>query len=272
MASITDCVSEGLKYPFNDVKKILSFGVLFAIINVISFATSQIGFNAFRKIAIANGDSLALKLSQIPANDIYLIVALSVISFIITLFIMGYQYNVIKFSIDKKNELPGFGDVLNIFANGIKYFIVSLAYNIIPIVLCVVGVILINGSHGEYLIILAAILFIIFNFLLIMAMANMIDADKFTKAFDLREVLDKIANLGWGKYIGIILFTFLISAIVLISVSIILMLLSGVVAMVINQAIVISAIMTIIEGLFISPYISVFFSRVYGSIYLEANK
>lgn len=38
MASITDYVKEGLKYPFNDIKKILSLGVLFTIINFLALA------------------------------------------------------------------------------------------------------------------------------------------------------------------------------------------------------------------------------------------
>ena len=41
MASITDCVVEGLKYPFSDIKKILGFGVLFALMSALS---TYIGF------------------------------------------------------------------------------------------------------------------------------------------------------------------------------------------------------------------------------------
>ena len=37
MASMTDLVSEGLKYPFNDTKKLLSLGALFALLNIITF-------------------------------------------------------------------------------------------------------------------------------------------------------------------------------------------------------------------------------------------
>ena len=42
MASITDCVVEGLKYPFNDIKKLLGLGVLFALISALStFISTQ---------------------------------------------------------------------------------------------------------------------------------------------------------------------------------------------------------------------------------------
>ena len=34
MSSMTDYVVEGLKYPFNDIKKLLCFGAIFAILNL----------------------------------------------------------------------------------------------------------------------------------------------------------------------------------------------------------------------------------------------
>jgi hypothetical protein len=272
MASITDCVSEGLKYPFNDVKKILGFGALFAIINIIIFAILEKTINIVRIFSLTDGNILAFKLSQIPSNDIYIIAGLSIIGFIISLIIMGYQYNVIKLSIDESNDLPGFKNIFNLLVNGVKYFIVSLIYNIIPIIVLIAGVELQSVTNGDYIVaILSAILFIICNFLLIMALANMIDYNKFTKAFDLKEIIDKISNLGWIKYIGIILFTIIIYSIIMLSVGVILMFISMFIAAATNQLMIIAVILSIIEGIFITPYISVFFNRVYGSIYIEAN-
>jgi hypothetical protein len=274
MASITDCISEGLRYPFNDLKKILSFGLLFAIINMIAFGILEKSIDVFRLFSAANGNTLAFKFSQIPSIDIYIIAGLAIISFIISLIIMGYLYNVIKFSIDEKDELPGFEDILGLLVNGVKYFIASLVYNLIPmIVLLAGGIGLHSVQNGDYIVMtVAGILFIICNFLLIMALANMADNDKFTKAFDLREITDKISNLGWGRYIGIVLFTIIIYAIIMTAVGIILLFLSMFVALALNQTMVIIALISIIEGLLISSYISVFFNRVYGSIYRESVK
>ena len=39
-----------------------------------------------------------------------------------------------------------------------------------------------------------------------------------------------------------------------------------------NQAVMLIAILSIIEGLFINSYISIFFNRVFGSVYTEAVK
>ncbi len=273
MASITDCVVEGLKYPFTDLKKLLSFGALFAIVNIISLASSVISIDLIRKINGLGVQHISQHLSKVPMNDVYIIAFLAIVSFIISLIILGYQYNVMKFSIDRKNDLPEFRNILNLLINGLKFFIVCLAYNIVPVIALLMGIELINLYNSDYFLsIISIVLFIICNFLLIMGLANMVDSGKFIKAFDLRKIIDKIANFGWIKYVGIIIFTFIINGIIVAAISVIFMFLLGVMAMLTNQALVITAVITIIEGVLISPYISLFMNRVFGSIYREAIK
>ena len=48
MASITDYVKEGLKYPFNDYKKVLTFGIIFLISSLISFLMQYFVFDSIR--------------------------------------------------------------------------------------------------------------------------------------------------------------------------------------------------------------------------------
>lgn len=278
MASITDCVVEGLKYPFNDIKKLLGFGVLFAIISALSTYASVISFDIFRStvhiVEMTNTTASQLSFSQLPVGDIYLVAGLAIVGFIISLFIMGYQYDIVKFSIDKKEDLPGFSDVKNIFVKGIKYFLVSLAYNIIPILFLVAGVTLV-GDSSILLIVMAIsmILFIIAYFLLIMALNNMVAHDSLKKAFDFNEIIGNISNLGWGKYVGIILFTIIVMMIISVAVGFILSLITvGFAATINNQALVVSLVIAVIEGLFVDSYMSVFFNRVCGSIYNESIK
>lgn len=278
MASITDCVVEGLKYPFNDIKKLLGFGVLFALISALSTYISVKSFYIFRAtlhiVENTNMTASQLSFSQLPVGDIYLVADLAIVGFIISLFIMGYQYDIVKFSIDKKEDLPGFSDVKNIFVKGIKYFIVSLAYNIIPIIFLVAGVTLV-GDSSILLIVMAIsmILFIIAYFLLIMALNNMVAHDSLKKAFDFNEIIGNISNLGWGKYVGIILFTIIVMMIISVAVGFILSLITvGFAATINNQALVVSLVIAVIEGLFVDSYMSVFFNRVCGSIYNESIK
>ena len=277
MASITDCVSEGLKYPFNDVKKLLSFGALFAVLNLLSVFISTKNMDIVRvitrEIGQSNSTALSLKITQVSANDMCIVTALSIISFIITLFVMGYQYNVGRFAIDKKEGLPGFTDITNTFVNGIKFFIVAIAYYIIPAAVLFIGILLSGDSSALPIVVLISlILFIVAYFLQIMAVNNMVANDSLKKAFDLREITEKIANLGWGKYIGIILFTLIVFMIVNVAAGYILSFITLFFAIAINKAIIVSVVVGILEGLFITSYTSIFYNRVCGLIYREAIK
>ena len=278
MASITDCVVEGLKYPFKDIKKLLGLGGLFALISAISVFISFKSLDIFRltvQIVEKTNTTLShLPFSQLPAGDIYLVAGLAIISFIVSLFIMGYQYDIVKFSIDKKENLPGFSDILGMFIKGIKYFIVCLAYSIIPILVMGGGIILIgNSSILPIIILIGMLLCIIAYFLMIMALNNMIAHDSIKKAFDFNEITGNISNLGWGKYIGIVIFTIIVYMIIMVAVSFVLSFITALFAATIsNQAFVVSIVIAIIEGLFINSYGAIFYNRVCGSIYREAIK
>ena len=278
MASITDCVVEGLKYPFNDIKKLLGLGGLFALVSVLSLGFSLKSFDVFRAsvhlVEETNAHFSSLQFSQLPAGDIYIAIALAIAGFIVALFIMGYQYDIIKFSIDRRDDLPGFSDIFGMFVKGFKYFIVALAYNIIPILVFVGGLALVQDSSVVLSVFLISmVLFIIAFFLLIMALNNMVAHDDIRKAFDFREIIDNIANLGWGKYIGIILFTLIVYMIIMVATSFILSILAVAFAATINNhAIWVSAFIAIIEGLFIDSYGALFYNRVCGSVYRESVK
>ena len=278
MVSITDHVVEGLKYPFNDIKKLLGCGVLFALMSAISVLISVKSLNIFRftvHLAENTNSSIShMPFSQLPTGDIYLVAGLTIVSFIITLFIFGYQYNVVKFSIDRKSDLPSFGDILGMLVNGIKYFIVILAYSIIPLVVFVGGM-AVTGDASILIAIavISALLFIIAYFLLIMALNNMVAHHSIKKAFDFSEITGNISNLGWGKYIGIIIFTIIVYMIIMVAVSFILSMITGVfIAAVSNQALAVSVFIAIIQGLFVDSYGTIFFNRVCGSIYRESIK
>ena len=276
MASITDCVVEGLKYPFNDIKKLLGLGVLFALISALSTYISVKSFDIFRAaVHLAENTNVGvshLSFSQLPTGDIYFVAGLGILAFIVSLFILGYQYNIIKFSIERKEDLPGFSDVLGMFINGIKYFLVIVAYNIIPSLVLVGGVALVGDSSAVIAIsLVSALLFIIANLLLLMALNNMVAHDSIKKAFDLHEIIGNISNLGWGKYVGIIIFTVIVYMIIMVAVSFVLGFVTvGIAATISNQAIIISFIIAIIEGLFVDSYGALFYNRVCGSIYRES--
>ena len=278
MASITDCVVEGLKYPFNDIKKLLGFGLLFVIFDLISMAftlkTVDVTRMIIQTLEKTNATASTLGYSQLPHWDLYLAIAMLIVGFIVSLFIMGYQYKVIGFSIDRKDDLPGFEDIVGMLIKGIKYFFVAIVYSIPSMVVLFLAILVTNNSSAwPVIMIIAVLLGIICYFLLIMALNNMVAHDSLKKAFDFREIIDNISNLGWGKYIGTVAFTVIVFMIINLAVGMILSFLTVIFAATINnQAIVISTVISVIEALFVTSYCSVFFNRVCGSIYRESIK
>ena len=278
MASITDCVVEGLKYPFNDIKKLLGFGILFVIFDLITMAftikTVDVTRMIIHTLEKTNVTSSTLGYSQLPHADIYLAIAMLIVGFIVSLFIMGYQYKVIGFSIDRKDDLPGFEDIFGMLIKGIKYFFVAIVYSIPSMVVLFLAILVTNNSSAWLVIMIIAVLLgIICYFLLIMALNNMVAHDSLKKAFDFREIIDNISNLGWGKYVGTVIFTAIVFMIINMAIGIIMSFLAVIFAATINnQAIVISTVLSIIQALFVTSYCSIFFNRVCGSIYRESVK
>jgi ABC-type Na+ efflux pump permease subunit len=106
-----------------------------------------------------------------------------------------------------------------------------------------------------------------------MALNNMVAHDDFKKAFDFRQITGNISNLRWGKYIGTIIFTVIVMTIISVAVGFVLSFITVLFAATVNnQAVVISFVLAIIEGLFIDSYMAVFLNRVFGSIYRESIK
>ena len=209
-----------------------------------------------------------------PNADIYLAIAILIVGFLVALFIMGYQYNVISFSINRKDDLPGFGDIVGMFIKGVKYFLVSIVYAIPSMIVAFLAILVTNNSSlWPVIMIISVLLMVISYFLLIMALNNMVAHDSIKKAFDFSEIIGNISNLGWGKYIGTVIFTVIVFMIINIAIGIVMSFLTVIFAATVNnQAIIISTVISVIEALFVTSYCSVFFNRVCGSIYRESIK
>jgi len=130
---------------------------------------------------------------------------------------LGYLFRIIKATFAGIDELPDFDEVGELFIDGLKIFIVSLIYAIpVIIIALIVGALLsISPAYttgtftgfdmftfavGYSIYIIVAI---IIGLVEVMAIANMaLYEGELGAAFKFREVLDRIAMIGWGKYIG----------------------------------------------------------------------
>ena len=280
MASITDVVKEGLKYPFNDGKKVLTLGGLFLLTSLISLFMNYFVFDSLRVIENnAPLETFNALLGAIPPSNMALIVVSWILTFIVLLFISGYLYDVIKYGIEGRYELPEFKDIKGIFRNGIRNIIVGIAYSILPGIVFLLGLMLtVNKAVGSSvnaiggIILLLAIVFAIFvSMFEVIAMCNMVAKDELKAAFNFSEILALIKNLGWGKLFGILLFAVIAVMILVVFLEFIFGGISLLISMVIGSAMALVIVKIIFDSLLINPYVSIVISRIYGSIYRQAN-
>jgi hypothetical protein len=215
---IGEIISDSLSYPSQDWKKVLILGILF----LISFLI-------------------------IPA-----------------FLVMGYFFRVLKGSIAGFDELPDFDEWGEMLIDGLKIFVVQFVYFLIPAIIILIGVWasiasisvtdagnlanpgLVFGLMGVTAII-GIILAIILGLIASIAIANMaLNNGEIGAAFRFSEILEKIAMIGWGKYI------------VWYIVMIIIGLIGGVIAGILN---IIPFIGTIIALLVVYPYLYMFSAR-----------
>ena len=186
----------------------------------------------------------------------------------------GYNYRVIKIGvkgmINGEDELPEFDEWVNMFVDGIKVFIVEFAYALIPIVLFF-AVLFSAASIGGNAGIVAIVLFILLPLMGIIGVANMAENDdKFSAAFDINGIIEIIKSIGWlntiATWIGVQIIVGVISIVVFLLLYAILMFLG------LSTAMVSSNIAGGVFGIgilcfLVTPYLSIFQSRVYGLLY-----
>jgi hypothetical protein len=206
-----------------------------------------------------------------PSSDWKKIIILGVILIIpIVDFIgLGYILRIIKSTLAGYDDLPEFDDLSDLFIDGLKVLVVSIAYFIIPLIVISVGLVgstaLVSGAITNPLAlvglgvtsIIGGILFIIFELFWIIAIANMALYDELGAAFKFSEIVGRISNIGWGKYI--------IWYIVMIIIGIIFGIISGILQ-------IIPVIGLIIAVILIYSYFSMFGGRSVALIFASSEE
>ena len=281
MGSITDIVVDGLKYPFNDVNKYLGFGVIQVIMSALfmgAFASTGYYFVQAYKTSVSMGLDM-IDLSVVSPSMIIVSAVLFVLGLIVFVYISGYEFNILKFSISKNNELPAFNDYVGILKDGLKMIAVKIAYAILPGILFLLGLMLAVNDNvgaavnviGSFILAIAIIFAIIVAFFLIMATARMVDMGTLRSAFDFREIYELISNMGVVQYVGILIFLAIAIAIINLAASAIFEIFGFAVALVLPTALASVFLVMILSSLLIDSFTSLATYRVYGSVYNVAQ-
>ncbi len=137
---------------------------------------------------------------QYPIKDWVKIIILGIILIIPILnFIgLGYYLKIIKSTLAGSDELPDFERIGELFIDGIKILVVGIIYAIVPLIFYALSFVF----PGLEFLIIAAIFVIIISIFAYMGIANMAYYDsEISAALRYREILDRIAAIGWGNYI-----------------------------------------------------------------------
>lgn len=289
---------EALRYPFKDYKKVISLGV-FYFINLILVSIAVVLIfndlnNYYTNISYLTTNSAAI--SPLSLTTILIIGLLVIMMFIVNLFLMGYYYRIIDFSLKKLDTLPVFNEFGAMIKDGLKYFGVTFIYGLIIFIpALILGGMIAYFQYsgvsydftGTLNTIFDLIIYIIqFIVLLIttIAIPNMIKYGSVSKAFNLSEIKERINKIGLGRYILLIL---ILDLFVMGIVFVIVYLIIGIPGLIfaIPSIAVIEAdpmlgltmlgilafIMLTIITFLVEPYLAFFRNRTIGSIYNESE-
>lgn len=121
---------------------------------------------------------------------------------------LGYIFRIVSYAIDGRDEHPGFNNWKNMFRDGLIFLGMGLIFGIVFYTLLwfletfIIGDVDLNLSS----VIVAAIYTSLFNALFVMSLAHMVDEKSFTAAFEFKKIFKFIKEVGWVKYLALILF------------------------------------------------------------------
>lgn len=260
---------DSLKYPFSDWKKLLILGIILIIT-----------------------DSAYISLNF--GKNVYLLVLLIGIAFLVGFLVNGYLFRIIKMSLDREVGLPEFKNWVDMSVKGAKIYLVFFVY-IIPVIILIslnapsyhwiipneyinafssvfwqgIGNFwYLNGLFGLGLvrasgIFIGTLYLTIITPIMFVAIANMAFYDGSLKsAFKIRDILEEISLIGWGNLIKWYILTAIIF-IIFSNISFILFYLSDMINHIIGE---------IINSLIICSYLSLFLARSIGLFYMPEEE
>jgi len=260
---ISENIKDSFMYPTKDWTKILILGAFVIVMAVLIIL------------------STFLSVSSIMMGQWAIPVILFIITIIFSIFVgliyEGYGLSILRDTINGiDDKLPEF-DWGNNLIDGLKVFVLTIVYGIIPVIVGFVLGFLVGGysdattlstlnNPNAYLAsatsamvavnIITFILSLLFSLVAMIAMARLAETGSFSSIFEFEEIFKTISNIGWGNYIV----WFIVLCIVLILITVVTALVNF-----------IPVIGTIIFLLVIPGFVTIFKSRSIGLIYNESK-
>jgi hypothetical protein len=211
---ISDIFKDAIKYPFKDIKMLLIIGVILLISSI------------FDAVGTATDN---------PAVNILGMVISLLISFIV----MGYSMDILKVGIDVEDALPSL-DLKGDFKKGIKLFLVTIVYYIIPVIITAV-IAIFTGSYAivkladlnpadnatfaevanhlftpdlmaamAIVVIVAIVLYVIFTMLAIMGESRLAKTGSIDEAISFRQSYYDLKEIGVGKTLAVLIVLYIL--------------------------------------------------------------
>lgn len=193
--NIIEIITDSLMYPINNLNAVL----IYAVIGIIA---------ALVLVFTGVGISVGAAANNLAVSGIVGIIGI-IIAVVLFLLIDGYALDIIKYGIARNNGAPTI-DFARQIINGIKLFIVSVVYFIIPVlILFAVGLVFAQWIAQ----IVFFILFIIFGLAGLMASCRLAETGSLNSALSIADAVYDILSVGVLKIIVTLLVIGILSGI-----------------------------------------------------------
>ena len=256
---ISDIIEDSFKYPLADFKKFLILGIpnLVIAIFAVLFIVQGVGLSS-----VANVSEEALLSSPLFSTFIVTFLLFILVVLICSIMMSGIGLSVIRQTIQPSDIMPDIQPVKN-FTDGIKGFIVSFIYMIIPVLVYIIllsAVMALLGDNGAILVFVLLLLFIIaiiaVGLLLIVALCRLAETNSISQALSITDIYETAKQIGILKIFGVIVICNVLLSLI------------SLVGTFIN---LIPIIGTIIVLYILYTYIELVSYRAYGLLYRENN-
>ena len=272
---ITEIIKDSLMFPANNLKAL-------AIYIAITFVVG---------ILVAGGIFSALGIQNSALYGILSFI-LFIIAILVGFILSGYEIDIIKTGIEFEDLAPDFDWKADLI-RGIKAIIVAIVYFIIPAIITLIVAFITNvpgnivnmtqyinqtavNANGTVVansvlemvpksvmsglvgsisitLLVAAVLFIIFSFIQVMANSRLANTDSLGEALNIPEAIKDISRIGVGKVIATIILVFIVALVI-----------NAILSAVYQQVPQLS-----ILNIIVTPYIMFFTNRATGLLYSD---